>query len=178
MAETKVTTKPKAEVKLAANEKVFNIPLKEAHKKSERERTRYAVTIVRNFLKRSMSVEEVKLGSKLNEKIWERSMKHPPRNVRVKAVKDGNVVKAELFGYDYQEFKAKEKIEKQGMKEKLMSRMGAKGQAKQELEDKIEGRKEEAKHAEKQEDKTEEKKDAPKEETKETKPAKKKEEKN
>ena len=156
MAETKVTTKPKAEVKLAANEKVFNIPLKEAHKKSERKRTRYAVTIVRNFLKKSMKAEEVKLGRRLNEKIWERSMKHPPRNVRVKAVKDGNVVKAELFGYDYQEFKAKEKIEKQGMKEKLMSRMGAKSQAKEELEKKIEGKedkKEETKPAEKEDEK-------------------------
>ena len=159
MAETK-TTKPKAEVKLAANEKVFNIPLKEAHKKSERKRTRYSVTIVRNFLKKSMSAEEVKIGNKLNEKLWERSMKHPPRNVRVKAIKDGNVVKAELFGYDYQDFKAKEKTEKQGMKEKLMSRMGAKSQAKEELEKKIEGKEE------KKEKKTEEKVKEEKEETK------------
>ena len=161
--ETKTAAKPKTEVKLAANEKVFNIPLKEAHKKSERKRTRYAVTIVRNFLKKSMKVEEVKLGRRLNEKIWERSMKHPPRNVRVKAVKDGNVVKAELFGYDYQEFKAVEKTEKQGMKEKLMSRIGAKSQAKEELEKKIEGKeekKEEKKEvAEKSEEKVEKKED-------------------
>ena len=73
-------------------------------------------------------------------------MKKPPRNLRVKVVKDGNVVKAELFGFEYQDFKAKDKTEKKGMKEKLLSRMGAKGQAKQELEDKIEGKKtEEAK---------------------------------
>ena len=161
MAEIKATTKPKAEIKLAANEKVFNIPLREVYKKSERKRSRYAASYVRNFIRKSMKAEEVKLGRKLNEKIWSRSMKKPPRNIRVKVVKDGNVVKAELFGFEYQDFKAKDKTEKKGMKEKLLSRMGAKGQAKQELEDKIEGKKTEEKKEEVkeiEEEKKEEKK--------------------
>jgi large subunit ribosomal protein L31e len=166
MAETKAK-----EQQLKENEKVFNIPLKEAYKKSERKRTRYSVTIVRNFLKKSMSAEEVKLGSKLNEKLWERSMKKPPRSVRVKAVKEGTTVKAELFGYEYQEFRAKEKTEKQGMREKLMSRMGAKAAAKEELEKKIEGKEEKAaeKKEEKSAEKTEEKKETREEKVKESK---------
>lgn len=141
MAETE-----KKEHKPAAGEKVFTIPLRKAFGKSMRIRSRCAVSLVKKFLKMHMKASEVKLGYHLNEKIWERGMKKPPRRVKVIAVKEETdkktIVKAELFGYTYKDFVAKQKVERKGMKEKLMERMGPKAIKKEEEEKMVEEKKE------------------------------------
>ncbi len=130
-------------------EKIFNIPLREAYKKSVRKRSPYATRILRDYLKQHTKAEEVKIGSKLNEAIWARGMKHPARKVRVKVVMEGNVAKAELMGFDYKDFKATPKMERKGTKEKLMERLGPKALKKEEEEKAVEG-KETPEHAQKQ----------------------------
>jgi large subunit ribosomal protein L31e len=144
------------------NEKIYTIPLVESKKKCKNKRTPYAVKIVKNYLIKHTKAKEIKLGKQLNEEIWKRGIRKPPRRVRVKAIKDGDVVKAELIGFEYEEFKAKPKSEKKGMKEKLMARLGPKALKKEEEEKAIEGKK--GKDEKKEEGK--EKKEA-KEETKE-----------
>lgn len=151
-----------AEVK--EGERVYTIPLRDAYQKSLRMRSRYAVDIVRNFLRTHMKTKEIKLGKNLNEAIWERGMKKPPRRVKVTAVREGDVVKAELFGHKYEEFKALPKKERKGMREKMMERLGPLAAKKQEEEKMVEGKeekaetKEEVKAETKAEVKTEEKK--------------------
>ena len=100
-----------------------------------------------------MKADNVKLGSKLNDALWTRSISKPPRSVRVKAFLDGDVVKAELMGHTYMDFKAKPKKEKKDMKEKLLERMGPKALKNEEEDKKIEGGKtpEKAGHVEKHE---------------------------
>ncbi len=123
-------------------EHVYTIPLRNAYEKSLRMRSRYAVGIVRNFLKTHMKTEDVRLGTRLNEAIWARGMKKPPRKVKVSALKEGAVVKAELFGHKYEEFKALPKKERKGMKEKMMERLTPLAAKKQEEEKMAEGTKE------------------------------------
>lgn len=123
-------------------EKIFTIPLREAYKKTVRKRAPYAARLVRSFLKMHTKAETVKLGQELNKMVWARGRKHPPRKVRVKAVKDGNIVKAELVGFEYKEFKAVPKKEKKSTKEKLMERLGPKAMKKEEEEKALEGKKE------------------------------------
>ena len=126
-----------------AEEKIYTIPLREAYKKARAKRVPYAARLVRSYIKTHAKVETVKMGSHLNEALWARSIKKPPRKVRVKVVKDGDMAKAELVGFEYLEFKAKPKTEKKGMKERLTERLGPKAQQQQELEKKIEGKQEE-----------------------------------
>lgn len=144
-----------AEIK--ENEKIFTIPLRKAYKKAKEQRTPYAARLVRDFLKNHTKATTVKLGPKLNQTLWARGIKKPPRKIRVKAVRDGDIVKAELVGFEYQEFKAKAKKERKGVRERLMERLGPKALKKEEEEKKIEGKEE--KEA-KKESKTEEKKEA------------------
>lgn len=113
-------------------EKIFTIPLREAYKKAEEKRVPYAARLVRSYLKTHMKSDSVKLGNKLNEQLWNRSIRRPPRSIRVKAFKEDGVVKAELMGYDYVDFKAKPKQERKDMKEKLMERLGPKALKKEE----------------------------------------------
>ncbi len=124
--------------KTTGTEKIFTIPLREAYKKAEEKRVPYAARLVRSYLKTHMKAEQVKLGSKLNEQLWGRSISRPPRRIRVKAFKEDGIVKAELMGFDYVDFKAKPKKERKDMKEKLMERLGPKALKKEEEEKKIE----------------------------------------
>ena len=121
-------------------ERIYTIPLRGAYEKSMRIRSRYAVDIVRSFLKTHMKTGEVLIGKNLNEAIWERGMKKPPRRVKVSAIKEGDVVKAELFGHKYEEFKAIPKKERKGMREKMMERLSPLAAKKEAEEKMIEGK--------------------------------------
>ena len=57
-------------------------------------RTDRVINMIREFAKRSLKSEEVKLDQDLNRHIWRRGKTNPPRKVRLKLVKDedGTVV--------------------------------------------------------------------------------------
>ena len=117
-----------------AEEKIFNVPLREAYKKTKVHRAPYASSLLRAYIKKHMKADEVKMGRRLNNELWAKGTKKPPHSIRVKAVMEGKVAKAELLGFDYEEFKAAPKKESKGMKEKLMERLGPKALQKQEEE--------------------------------------------
>jgi large subunit ribosomal protein L31e len=78
-------------------ERIYTIPLRDVINKSVRtKRAPRAIKKIKQFLKRHMKAEIVKIDNELNEKIWERGIQKPPARVRVKAVKEGNVVTATL----------------------------------------------------------------------------------
>ena len=63
-------------------EKIYNIPLREAYKKARVRRTPFAVRAVREYVMIHAKVGEVKIGSHLNEALWTRSIKKPPCGVK------------------------------------------------------------------------------------------------
>lgn len=138
-------------------EKIYTIPLR-VEKKTRVKRSGHAVRVIKSYLKKHAKAEEIKIGRRLNEAVWKKGAKKPLRALRIKAVKDGSTVRAELIGFDYEEFRAKPKAEKKGMREKLMERLGPKAQQKQELEEKIEGKEEKAESKEEKAEGAEEKK--------------------
>jgi large subunit ribosomal protein L31e len=80
-------------------EREYIIPLrKEWLKASYFKRAKKAVRGVREFLVQHMKVDmkNVKVGVFLNEKLWERGITNPPHKVKVKAIRDGDVVRVEL----------------------------------------------------------------------------------
>ncbi len=70
-------------------EMLYTVPLKYAWYGPHNDRTRKAVDILKRFIMRHMKVKEVKITQELNEKLWERGMKNPPRRIRVRAAKVG-----------------------------------------------------------------------------------------
>ncbi|RME54622.1 50S ribosomal protein L31e [Candidatus Woesearchaeota archaeon] len=82
-------------------ERKYIIPLRKAWLKVPiYYRSRKAVKATREFLRRHMKVEDVKIGKYLNKKLWARGNRNPPHKVEVLATKvedEGKVyVKAEL----------------------------------------------------------------------------------
>ncbi len=101
-------------------ERVFTIPLRKAFVTEQTNRGWKAMDIARAFLERHMK-GEVKIGKSINESVWARGIRKPPRRIRVHAIKekiDGEtVIFAELVGTDIRKPSAEE-IKKREQKEK------------------------------------------------------------
>jgi len=83
----KVVGRGEGEPKIV-EEREYTIPLRRAWIAPRWKRTPRAIRIVRAFIQRHMKAEKVVISPELNELIWARGIKKPPRRVRVKAVKD------------------------------------------------------------------------------------------
>jgi len=68
-------------------ERVYVIPLGETRVTSRRKRAPRAIRLIREFAKRHMKAEEVKIAPELNEYIWSRGIEKPPRRVKVRMEK-------------------------------------------------------------------------------------------
>ncbi|MDI6819742.1 MAG: 50S ribosomal protein L31e [Candidatus Hodarchaeaceae archaeon] len=74
-------------------ERIYVVPLRAARKAPRHRRTPRAVKVVREFLKRHMKSENIKLNEGLNRKLWERGIERTLPRIRLRVVKqdDGSV---------------------------------------------------------------------------------------
>ncbi len=105
-------------------EREYIIPLRRSWKRVPRyKRANKGVKAIKEFLLRHMKIRDrdlnkIKLDKYLNEAVWSRGIKKPPIKIKVKAVKEGDLVKAELVDYpDKFKFKKarEEKLEKKAL---------------------------------------------------------------
>ena len=80
-------------------ERVYTINIrKEVLEKPRWERSKHAVRAVREFLKRHMKSDKIKLDNSITKAIWTRGATKPLNKIRIKAEKDEEgVVTARLF---------------------------------------------------------------------------------
>jgi large subunit ribosomal protein L31e len=82
-------------------EREYIIPLRRRWKIVPRyQKTNKAVRTVKEFLVRHMKIRDrdlnkIKIDKYLNEIIWSRGIKNPPSKIKVKAIKEGDIVRAE-----------------------------------------------------------------------------------
>lgn len=70
-------------------ERLYTIPLrKEFSKAPNYKRTSRAITAIRDFMKRHMKCDDIKIGRELNLEMWKHGRKNPPPRIKVKAVKE------------------------------------------------------------------------------------------
>lgn len=70
--------------------RVYTINLGRAWITPEHKRTDRVINLIKEFAKKHMKTEEIKIDQDLNRQIWNRGKSKPPRKVRVKMVKDDN----------------------------------------------------------------------------------------
>ena len=119
----------KTEVKTEKIEREYIIPLREKGRPVPRyKKTPKAVKTVKEFLVRHMKIRDrdlnkIKIDGFVNEALWFRGIKNPPHKIKVKAIKQGEIVRVELVDIpeklkykkareDKVEAKAKELLEK------------------------------------------------------------------
>ena len=78
--------------------RVYTINLGKAWITPEHKRTDRVVNMIREFAKKHMKSNEIKLDQDLNRQLWSRGKTNPPRKVRVKMVKEeGGTVTVSLY---------------------------------------------------------------------------------
>ena len=119
----------KSEAKIEKIEREYVIPLREKGRSVPRyKKTPKAIKTVKEFLVRHMKIRDrdlkkIKIDKSLNEVLWFRGIKNPPHKIKVKAIKQGEIVRVELVNLpeklkfkklkeEKMETKAKEIIEK------------------------------------------------------------------
>src|SRR3989344_5876122 len=106
-------------------EREYTIPLRrDWHKVPRYKRANRAVKALKEFLVQHMKIRDrdlrkIKLDKYVNEELWFRGIKNPPSKIKVKAIKEKDIVRVELFempkilGFKKaREEKSKEKSEK------------------------------------------------------------------
>ena len=78
-------------------ERIYTVPLGRAWIAQKLRRAEKAMFVLRQFTERHMKPTEIIIDPSVNEAVWARGIKNPPRKIRVKMTKDGDgVVTVEL----------------------------------------------------------------------------------
>ncbi len=79
-------------------ERLYTVPLGKAINVAMYRRTPRAVKILRQFIARHMKQEDerITISAALNEHLWMRSIKKPPKRVKVRLIKDAGFIRAYL----------------------------------------------------------------------------------
>ncbi len=123
-----------------AKERTYIIPLRKEFIKAPRnKKAKKAVKAIKEFLKKHMKVETVKLGPRINEEVWKNGIENPPSKIKVDVLIDKDVARAELSGFKIEIPKEKEKKEEDKDGSSLKEKLGAMVKDKEEKkEEKIE----------------------------------------
>jgi len=90
-----------AETKTDKLEREYVIPLRARWKiVPTYKRANKAIKTIKEFLVKHMKIrdrdlDKIKVDKYLNEAIWARGIKHPPSKIKVKAIKEGDIVRVE-----------------------------------------------------------------------------------
>lgn len=77
-----------SEQKMEALTRVYIVPLGIAVEAPPYRRAKVAIRIIKEFAKRHMKATEVSIRKDVNELIWARGIKHPPRRIRLEMERD------------------------------------------------------------------------------------------
>ncbi|MBI5803510.1 60S ribosomal protein L31 [Candidatus Pacearchaeota archaeon] len=108
-------------------EREYTIPMREKLNRVPRyKRAKKAIKTIKEFLARHMKIydrdlKKIKIDKYLNEQIWARGIKKPPAKIKIKAVKQGEIVIVELSEMDEKLKFKKARIEKREQKAKEVS---------------------------------------------------------
>jgi large subunit ribosomal protein L31e len=69
-------------------ESIYTVNFRKAWITPEYKRTNRVVGILREFVKRHMKTDDIKIDQYLNRYLWQRGKRNPPRRIRVRMTKD------------------------------------------------------------------------------------------
>jgi len=68
--------------------RVYTVPLGVAFEAPSYRRAKVAIRIIREFTKRHMKAIDVNIKEDVNEVVWTRGIRHPPRRIRLEMERD------------------------------------------------------------------------------------------
>ena len=77
-----------SEEKVEPLTRTYMVPLGIAYEAPSYRRSKVAIRIIREFATRHMKATEVSIAEEVNEQIWSRGIKSPPRRIRLDMERD------------------------------------------------------------------------------------------
>jgi large subunit ribosomal protein L31e len=77
-----------SEQKVEPLTRTYTVPLGVAFEAPPYRRAKVAIRIIKDFTKRHMKATEVSIDEDVNELIWARGIKHPPRRIKLEMDRD------------------------------------------------------------------------------------------
>ena len=68
--------------------RTYVVPLGVVFEAPPYRRAKKAVTIIREFTTRHMKAKQVSVDTEVNEKLWARGIRHPPRRIKLEMERD------------------------------------------------------------------------------------------
>jgi large subunit ribosomal protein L31e len=152
----------KAETKAEKIEREYIIPLREKCRPVPRyKKTPKAVRTIKEFLLRHMKMREgdlnsIRIDSYLNEQIWMRGIKNPVHKIKVKAVKEDDIVR--VYSADLPKNIKFKKLREEKIEEKAKEELEKKKTLMEKAKETMKNREEPVKDSEKKEEETEKEK--------------------
>jgi large subunit ribosomal protein L31e len=86
-----------SEQKMEELTRTYTVPLGVVYEAPPYRRAKKAVIVLREFATRHMKAKQVSIDEEVNEQIWARGIRHPPRRITVEMERDEDgVVKVKL----------------------------------------------------------------------------------
>jgi large subunit ribosomal protein L31e len=86
-----------SEQKMEELTRTYTVPLGVVYEAPPYRRAKKAVAVLRQFATRHMKARQVSIDAEVNEMIWARGMRHPPRRITLEMERDEDgVVKVRL----------------------------------------------------------------------------------
>ena len=86
-----------SEEKMEELTRTYNVPLGVVYEAPPYRRAKKAITVIREFATRHMKANQVSIDTEVNEKIWSKGIKHPPRRITLEMERDEDgIVKVKL----------------------------------------------------------------------------------
>ena len=86
-----------SEEKMSELTRTYVVPLGVVYEAPPYRRAKKAVAVIRQFTTRHMKATQVSIDSEVNELIWARGIKHPPRRITLEMERDEDgIVKVRL----------------------------------------------------------------------------------
>jgi large subunit ribosomal protein L31e len=105
---------------MSEEERVYTINLSKVILTPRSRRSKRAVNMIREFAMKHMKSEEVKIDEELNQIVWERGIRRPPRKIRVKIARDPDgIVRVKPYSEGQEESKVEAKVEENKTEEKV-----------------------------------------------------------
>jgi len=94
-------------------ERVYTVPLGKVLLSQSQHRAVRAINMIREFARKHMKTQEVKIDEEVSHLIWSRGVRSPPRKIRVRMTKtdDGYILVSKYEGEEESEEKKSPKIE-------------------------------------------------------------------
>jgi len=99
-------------------ERVYTINLGKVLLSPNNQRAKRAINMVKEFARRHMKNDQIKLEEELSHQIWKRGIRHPPRKIRVKMTKtDEGFILVSPYDEEIEESKETKEEKKKPTKE-------------------------------------------------------------